>query len=89
MRVPLTLIDFLDRAELFGDRTLLVDEPGGPASLGRVSGADLVRRARGMALELDAWAWATASGWPSSPRTPRASWWPSSASAASAASWCR
>ena len=53
MRVPLTLIDFLDRAELFGDRTLVVDEPGGPASLGRVSAADLVRRARGMARELD------------------------------------
>ena len=53
MRVPLTLIDFLDRAELFGDRTLVVDEPGGPASLGRVTAADLVRRARGMARELD------------------------------------
>ena len=53
MRVPLTLIDFLDRAELFGDRTLLVDEPEGPASLGRVSATDLVRRARGMAVELD------------------------------------
>ena len=53
MRVPLTLIDFLDRAELFGDRVLLVDKPGGPASLGRVSAADLVRRARGMARELD------------------------------------
>ena len=34
MRVPLTLIDFLDRAELFGDRTWLVNEPEGPASLG-------------------------------------------------------
>lgn len=53
MRVPLTLIDFLERGALHGDRIALVDEPAGPASLGRVGHADVARRARGMAGELD------------------------------------
>ena len=53
MRVPLTLIDFLDRGALHGDRVAVVDEPGGPGSLGEVSHADLAARARGMARELD------------------------------------
>ena len=53
MRVPLTIADFLERAAIFDDLTAVVDEPGTPDSLGRVSFASLVRRARGMALTLD------------------------------------
>lgn len=53
MHVPLTLIDFLERGALHGDRVAVVDEPDGPASLGEVSHADLERRARGMACALD------------------------------------
>lgn len=53
MRVPLALIDFLDRGALHGDAVAVVDEPGGPASLGAVTHAGLARRARGMARELD------------------------------------
>ncbi len=53
MRVPLTLIDFLDRGELHGPRVAVVDEPEGPASLGEVSHAEVARRARGMACALD------------------------------------
>ena len=53
MRVPLTLIDFLERGALHGDRVAVVDEPDGPASLGEVTHADLERRSRGMACALD------------------------------------
>lgn len=53
MNVPLTLADFLDRSALHGDRVAVVDEPGGPASLGEVTHAGLRRRAVGMARELD------------------------------------
>ena len=53
MKVPLTLIDFLDRSALHGDRVAVVDDPGGPASLGEVTHAELRRRARGMARELE------------------------------------
>jgi acyl-CoA synthetase (AMP-forming)/AMP-acid ligase II len=53
MRVPLTLIDFLDRSALHGERVAVVDEPGGPASLGAVTHAELRRRAVGMARELE------------------------------------
>ena len=53
MRVPLTLIDFLERGALHGDRIAVVDEPEGPGTLGEVSHADLARRARGMACALD------------------------------------
>jgi acyl-CoA synthetase (AMP-forming)/AMP-acid ligase II len=53
MRVPLTLLDFLERGALHGDRIALVDEPEGPASLGEVTHADVARRARGMACALD------------------------------------
>ena len=53
MRVPLTLIDFLERGALHEDRVAVVDEPDGPASLGAVTHADLARRSRGMALALD------------------------------------
>ena len=53
MRVPLTLIDFLDRGELHGARVAVVDEPEGPASLGTLTHAELAGRARGMAGALD------------------------------------
>jgi acyl-CoA synthetase (AMP-forming)/AMP-acid ligase II len=53
MRVPLTLIDFLERGALHGDRLAVVDEPGGPASLGELTHSELERRSRGMACELD------------------------------------
>ncbi|HET6793688.1 MAG TPA: AMP-binding protein [Acidimicrobiales bacterium] len=53
MRVPLTVADFIDRAELvYGGRQAVVDEPTGPASLGRMTYAQLAARARGMALAL-------------------------------------
>jgi acyl-CoA synthetase (AMP-forming)/AMP-acid ligase II len=53
MRVPLTLIDYLERGALHGDRVAVVDEPRGPASLGEISFAELERRSRGMACALD------------------------------------
>ena len=53
MNVPLTLLDFLDRSALHGERVALVDEPDGPASLGEVTHAGLRRRAVGMARELE------------------------------------
>ena len=54
MEVPLSVGDFLERAELvYGERTAVVDEPGGPGSLGRITYAQLAARARGMALALD------------------------------------
>jgi fatty-acyl-CoA synthase len=53
VNVPLTLVDFLDRSALHGDRVAIVDEPAGPASLGEVTHAGLRRRAAGMACELD------------------------------------
>ncbi|MCW2609853.1 MAG: AMP-dependent synthetase and ligase, partial [Cryptosporangiaceae bacterium] len=54
MRVPLTIGDFLARAAgVYGDREALVDEPGVPGSLGRITYTQLHRRARGMACELE------------------------------------
>jgi acyl-CoA synthetase (AMP-forming)/AMP-acid ligase II len=54
MRMALTVADFLDRAELvYGDRVAVVDEPGTPGSLGRVTYGELAARARGMALRLE------------------------------------
>ena len=54
MRVPLTIGDFLDRAALvFPDRVAVVDEPDGPASLGRVTYRSLAARARNMASTLE------------------------------------
>ena len=54
MQVPLTVLDFLDRAAtVYGDRTAVVDEPGQPGSLGPVSYRQLEARARGMALALE------------------------------------
>lgn len=55
MRVPLTIQDFLDRAEVvFGDRVAIVDEPDPPGgSLGSITYGQLAQRARGMASRLD------------------------------------
>ena len=54
MRVPLNIWDYLERAAfVHGDRVAVVDEPGAPASLGRLTYAQLEARARGMATALD------------------------------------
>src|SRR3954469_10526131 len=54
MRVPLTVSDFIDRAEfVYPDRPAVVDEPGVPDSLGRLSYGEVAARARGMAIALD------------------------------------
>jgi acyl-CoA synthetase (AMP-forming)/AMP-acid ligase II len=56
MRVPLTVSDFIDRAELvYGDRVGIVDEPDQPAaSLGELTWTDVARMARAQAAGLDA-----------------------------------
>src|SRR5688572_15940584 len=55
MHVPLTLTDFLYRAELvYGDRIAVVDEPQPPGGgLGRITYRELGRMARSMACALD------------------------------------
>jgi fatty-acyl-CoA synthase len=54
MRVPLTIGDFLERAVLvYGDRLAVVDEPGVPGSLGRLTYGELHDRARALAVGLD------------------------------------
>src|SRR4051794_30607388 len=54
MKVPLTVGDFLDRAiTVYPDREALVDEPGTPGSLGRITYRELGARARGLAIALD------------------------------------
>ena len=53
MYVPLTILDFLDRAAtVYPDRTAVVDEPGTPGSMGSMTYGDLDARARGMAVTL-------------------------------------
>jgi fatty-acyl-CoA synthase len=56
MRVPLTVRDHIDRAELvYGDRIAFVDEPDQPAeSWGEVTYREMARRARAQAAALDA-----------------------------------
>ncbi len=56
MRVPLTVNDFLERAELvYGERIGLVDEPDQPAaSWASLSWREVARRARAQAAALDA-----------------------------------
>ena len=56
MRVPLTVLDFIERAELvYGDRIAVVDEPDQPAaSLGELTWAQVARLARAQAAGLDA-----------------------------------
>jgi acyl-CoA synthetase (AMP-forming)/AMP-acid ligase II len=55
MKVPLTVNDFLQRAELvYGDRVGIVDEPEQPApSLGDLTYREVARRARAQAAALD------------------------------------
>src|SRR5262249_5286894 len=56
MRVPLTVLDFMERAELvYGDRVGIVDEPDQPAeSLGELTWKEAARLARAQAAGLDA-----------------------------------
>jgi fatty-acyl-CoA synthase len=56
VRVPLTVTDFLDRAELvYGQRVGIVDEPDQPAEgWGSITYAEMARRARAQAAALDA-----------------------------------
>lgn len=56
MKVPLTIRDFLDRAEMvYPDCTAVVDEPQQPAaSWGAISYRELARRAKSLAATLDA-----------------------------------
>ncbi|MGH9169472.1 MAG: AMP-binding protein [Acidimicrobiales bacterium] len=54
MQVPLTISDFIDRAAFsFAHRTAVVDEPGVPSGLGRITYGELAARASGMAVALD------------------------------------
>jgi acyl-CoA synthetase (AMP-forming)/AMP-acid ligase II len=55
VEVPLTITDFLDRAEtVFADREAVVDEPDPPGgSLGRITYGDIAARARSLAVALD------------------------------------
>jgi acyl-CoA synthetase (AMP-forming)/AMP-acid ligase II len=54
MKVPLLSSDFLARAELvYGDRVGVVDEPGGPDSLGEITYRELARRTRALQAGLD------------------------------------
>ena len=77
MIIPLTLSDFLERAELvYGEREAIVDEPKPPGGgLGRFTyrrfAADVPQHGRGPGRPRGG---RRASGWPSSPRTRRASW---------------
>jgi len=56
MRVPLTVLDYIERAELvYGDRIGIVDEPDQPAaSLGQLTWKEAARLARAQAAGLDA-----------------------------------
>ncbi len=56
MRVPLTVTDFLERAELvYGERIGVVDEPEQPApSWGAMSWREIAQSARAQAAGLDA-----------------------------------
>jgi acyl-CoA synthetase (AMP-forming)/AMP-acid ligase II len=55
MRVPLTVRDFLDRAEqVYPERVGLVDEPGTQDSLGSVTWGEVARRARAYGAGFDA-----------------------------------
>jgi acyl-CoA synthetase (AMP-forming)/AMP-acid ligase II len=55
MQVPLTLDDFLHRAELvYGDRTAVVDEPSPPGGgLGRITYSQVASMSRSLAAALD------------------------------------
>jgi len=55
MNVPLTLADFVDRAELvYGGREAIVDEPSPPGGgLGRITYAQFADMSRSLAVALD------------------------------------
>ncbi|HLM16227.1 MAG TPA: AMP-binding protein, partial [Acidimicrobiia bacterium] len=55
MKVPLTIVDHLERAEVvYGRRTVLVDEPDQlAASWGGLTAAEMASRARAQAAGLD------------------------------------
>jgi fatty-acyl-CoA synthase len=54
VRVPLVVTDFVERAALVHpERVAVVDEPGAAGSLGRLTYAELWRRAQGLAAALD------------------------------------
>jgi fatty-acyl-CoA synthase len=54
VHVPLVVSDFIERAAfVHPDRVAVIDEPGAPGSLGRLTYAELWRRAQGMAAMLD------------------------------------
>jgi fatty-acyl-CoA synthase len=54
MRVALSVLDFLDRAEnVYGDRVAVIDEPGTAGSLGERTYRQIAASARGMAVALD------------------------------------
>ena len=55
MIVPLTLADFLERAEhVYGDREAIVDEPNPPGGgLGRISYGEFAAMSRSLAAALD------------------------------------
>ena len=76
MIVPLTLVDFLERAEfVYGDREAVTDEPNPPGGgLGRITYGAFARMARSLAAALDDLGVAAGSGWPSPRPTRRASW---------------
>ena len=76
MIVPLTLADFLDRAELvYGDREAIVDEPNPPGGgLGRVTYRRFAAMAGAWPSPSTSWGWGRASGSRSCRRTRRASW---------------
>jgi acyl-CoA synthetase (AMP-forming)/AMP-acid ligase II len=53
-KIALTVIDFLDRAEVvYPDALAIVDEPDRPGSFGPMTYREFAARARGMALALD------------------------------------
>jgi acyl-CoA synthetase (AMP-forming)/AMP-acid ligase II len=54
VHVPLTTLDFIERAETaYGQSAALVDEPGVPGGLGELTYSALAARARGFAAALD------------------------------------
>ena len=91
MFYPLTVTDFLDRAEtVYPDRVGYVDEPDQPApSLGSLTYRQMAADARAQAARLDPSGSRSAAGSPWSRRTPPGSARRSSGSAAGAGSWSR
>ncbi len=76
MFVPLTLADFLERADrVYGDRVGIIDEPEPPGGgLGRVTYGRFAAMSRSLAAALDDLGVGRASGWPSYRPMRAASW---------------